>query len=172
MEGFLALEASGWKGRQRSALAGEDGRAAFARAAVRRLADAGMCRIHSLCLGGRPIASLIIFAAGGVAYTWKTAYDEALAAFSPGTLLLIEVTGHLLADPHIGMADSCAVPDHPVMNRVWMERQPIGGLLVGLSPAADRAVGKAARQLASAARARQALRPLAGRIKALMRCGG
>ena len=77
-----------------------------------------------------------------------------------------------LDDPNIGVADSCAVPDHPVMSRLWTERKPIGTLVVGLTPEADRAVGKAARQLASAARARQALRPLAGRIKALMRCGG
>ena len=35
----------------------------------------------------------------GVAYTWKTAYDETLATSQPGTLLMIEVTKQHLDDP-------------------------------------------------------------------------
>ena len=27
------------------------------------------------------------------------------------------------------MTDSCAVPDHPVMSRLWSERKPIGTLV-------------------------------------------
>ena len=46
--------------------------------------------------------------------------------FSPGTLLMIEVTKQHLDDPNIMTTDSCAVPDHPVMSRLWSERKPIG----------------------------------------------
>ena len=164
LEGFLALEASGWKACRNTALASERGRAEFARAAVRDLAAAGLCRIHRLELDGRTIASLVVFAAGGVAYAWKTAYDKLLAAFSPGTLLLlIEVTESLLADPAVAETDSCA-SDHPVMNRMWTERRPVGGVLVGLSPAAEAAVHRAARQLALVHRAHAAVRRARQRV--------
>ncbi|TIS07781.1 MAG: GNAT family N-acetyltransferase, partial [Mesorhizobium sp.] len=75
--------------------------------------------IHTLTLDGRTIASLVVFVEAGVAYTWKTAYDETLSAYSPGTLLMIEVTKQHLDDPNVAMTDSCAVPDHPVMSRLW-----------------------------------------------------
>ncbi|TJW41404.1 MAG: GNAT family N-acetyltransferase, partial [Mesorhizobium sp.] len=85
IERFLTLEAAGWKGRERTAMAIDRYRAAFAREAVHRLAERDLCRIHSLTLDDRTIASLIVFVEAGVAYTWKTAYDETLAAYSPGT---------------------------------------------------------------------------------------
>ena len=59
---------------------------------------------------------------------------RAYAAFSPGTLLMIEVTEQHLDDPNIMATDSCAVPDHPVMSRLWSERKPIGTIVVGLTP--------------------------------------
>ena len=80
IEAFLTLEAAGWKGRERTAMAIDRYRAAFAREAVHRLAELDMCRIHSLTLDGQVIACLIVFVEAGVAYTWKTAYDEAYAA--------------------------------------------------------------------------------------------
>ena len=59
-------------------------RAAFAREAVHRLAEQDLCRIHSLTLDGQPIACLIVFVEAGVAYTWKTAYDESLCRLLAG----------------------------------------------------------------------------------------
>jgi hypothetical protein len=147
MERFLALEAAGWKGRERTAMAIDRYRAAFAREAVNRLAEQDMCRVHALTLDGRLIASLIVFIEAGVAYTWKTAYDESFSAYSPGTLLMIELTKNHLEDPNIEITDSCAVPDHPVASRLWMERRTLGTLVVGLSPGTDRITAQAASQL-------------------------
>jgi CelD/BcsL family acetyltransferase involved in cellulose biosynthesis len=107
-EAFLSLEASGWKGRRRTAMATDRFRAAFAREAIDRLAELDMCRIHSLKLDGKVIASLVVFIEASIAYTWKTAYDESLAAYSPGMLLMIELTRNHLEDPNIEMTDSCA----------------------------------------------------------------
>ena len=73
VESFLTLEASGWKGRERTAMAIDRFRAAFAREAMDRLAEQDLCRIHSLTLEGKPIACLIVFDEAGLAYTWKTA---------------------------------------------------------------------------------------------------
>ncbi|MER9800711.1 GNAT family N-acetyltransferase [Mesorhizobium sp. M0142] len=169
IENFLTLEAAGWKGRERTAMAIDRYRAAFAREAVHRLAEQDLCRIHSLTLDGRTIACLVVFVEAGVAYTWKTAYDETLAAYSPGTLLMIEVTRQHLDDPNIMMTDSCAVPDHPVMSRLWSERKPMGTLVIGLTPDADRPARQAASQLHLYRETRNMARLLRNRMRSLLR---
>lgn len=168
IEGFLALEASGWKGRRRTAMAADRYRAAFAREASHGLAEHDLCRVHSLTLDGRLIASLIVFVEAGIAYTWKTAYDEAYAAFSPGTLLMIEVTRQHLADPDIRFTDSCAAPDHPMISKLWTERKPVGTLLVGLSPEAGRLTRRAASQIRLYREARSFARLMRERVGSLI----
>lgn len=168
IESFLTLEAAGWKGRERTAMAIDRYRAAFAREAVHRLAEHDMCRIHSLTLDGRTIACLVVFVEAGVAYTWKTAYDETLATYSPGTLLMIEVTKQHLDDPNVMMTDSCAVPNHPVMSRLWSERKPMGSLVIGLTPDADRLARQAASQLHLYRETRNMARLLRNRVKSLL----
>lgn len=168
VEGFLGLEMAGWKGRQRTAMAADRYRAAFAREAVDRLAELDLCRIHGLTLDGRLIASLIVFVEAGVAYTWKTAYDESLAAYSPGTLLMIEVTKQHLDDPNIEMTDSCAVPDHPVMSRLWSERRPVGTIVLGLTPDSDRVARQAASQLHLYRQTRNLARLVRNRVRGLL----
>lgn len=167
VESFLTLEASGWKGRERTAMAIDRYRAAFAREALHRLSEQDLCRVHSLTLDGRPIACLIVLVEAGVAYTWKTAYDEAYASYSPGTLLMMDVTCQHLDDPNIEMTDSCAVPDHPVMSRLWTERRPVGTTVVGLTPAADRATRQAASQLHLYRETRNMARILRNRVRSL-----
>jgi hypothetical protein len=168
LEAFLTLEASGWKGRQRTAMAIDRFRAAFAREAVHRLAEQDMCRVHLLTLNGEPIAALIVFVEAGVAYTWKTAYDEAFAALSPGTLLMIEVTKQHLDDPNIDTTDSCAVPDHPVMSRLWTERRQMGTVVIGMTPNSDRPVRQAASQLHLYRETRNMARIIRNRVKSLL----
>ena len=168
VEAFLSLEAAGWKGREGTAMAIDRFRAAFAREAVHRLAEQDMCRIHTLTLDGKVIASLIVFIEAGVAYTWKTAYDEAWSAWSPGTLLMIEVTKMHLDDPNIDETDSCAVPDHPVMGRLWSERRPIGTLVIGMTPQADRVTRQAASQLNLYRETRNLARLLRQRVGTLL----
>ena len=163
------LDAAGWKGRQPTASAIDRSRPAFPREAVHRLAEQDMCRIHLLTLDGRTIACLIVFVEAAVAYTWKTAYDETLSAYSPGTLLMIEVTEQHLDDPNIVMTDSCAVPDRPVMSRLWSERKPMGTLVVGLTPDADRLARQAASQLHLYRETRNMARLLRNRMRSLLK---
>ena len=168
VENFLALEASGWKGRERTAMAIDRFRAAFAREALFRLAEQDLCRVHTLLLDGRPIASLVVLVEAGIAYTWKTAYDETLQAFSPGVLLMIEATRVHLDDPNIEATDSCAVPDHPVMSRLWSERRRTGTLVVGLTPGADRAARQAAAQIHLYRETANMARILRNRIRSIL----
>lgn len=169
IEQFLTLEASGWKGRKRTAMAIDRYRAAFAREAVHRMSEQDMCRIHSLTLDGRTIASLVVFVEAGIAYTWKTAYDETLSAFSPGVLLMMAVTAQHLDDPNIMMTDSCAVPDHPMIGKMWSERKPMGTFVVGLTPDADRATRQAASQLHLYRETRKLAVKLRDRVRGLLK---
>jgi hypothetical protein len=169
IEAFLALEAAGWKGRELTAMAIDRYRAAFAREAVFRMTERDLCRIHTLTLDGKVIACLVVFIEAGIAYTWKTAYDEALSTYSPGTLLMIEVSYNHLDDPNIMATDSCAVADHPVLSRLWTERKPIGTIVVGLTPDADRATRQAASQLHLYKETRNMARRLRNRVKGLLK---
>ncbi|MGH6763902.1 MAG: GNAT family N-acetyltransferase [Phyllobacterium sp.] len=167
-EDFLALEASGWKGRKRTALAANNTHASFAREAIRGLAREDRVRIHTLTLDGKPVAALVVFAEGGEAWTWKTAYDEQWKAFSPGTLLMIEVVKRHLADPGINRTDSCAIADHPVMTRLFREREAVATLILGLRPDAGGAVSRTIRQLQRYRRWRIRARQLRNRMASLV----
>jgi len=168
LESFLSLEASGWKGQRGTAMVIDRFRAAFAREAVNGLAERDLCRVHSLTLDGKVIASLVVFVEAGTAYTWKTAYDESFGAYSPGTLLMIETTKQHLDDPNIETTDSCAVPDHPVMSRLWSERRPLGTIVLGLTPDADRQVRQATSQLHLYRETRNMARLLRQRVRRLL----
>ncbi|NTS32244.1 GNAT family N-acetyltransferase [Phyllobacterium sp. BT25] len=165
LEEFLALEASGWKGQRGSAMAVDRFRAAFAREAVNNLAGRDLARIHALELDGKTIAVLVVFVEAGEAWTWKTAYDESLGAYSPGVLLMIEMLKNHLDDPNIDRTDSCAIPDHPVASRLFRERELIGTLVIGLTPGADRAARQAASQLHLYRRTQNLARALRERIR-------
>ncbi|MFB9952782.1 GNAT family N-acetyltransferase [Rhizobium puerariae] len=147
MEEFLLLEAKGWKGRRRSALINDRYRSAFAREAITNLAEVDAVRIHTVDFEGRAIASLVVFLMAGDAYTWKTAYDEDFATYSPGKLLMMKLTEWHLEDANIMRTDSCAVPDHPIMSRFWEEREEMGTLVIGLAQNGDRDVRQVAAQL-------------------------
>jgi len=166
-EEFLALEASGWKGRRGTAMLADRYQAAFAREAVNALAGRDLVRIHSLDLDGRAIALLVVFVEAGEAWTWKTAFDEALSEFSPGTLLMLELLKTHLEDPNIVRTDSCATPDHPVVSRLFRERRDVATLIVGLHAGADHAVRKAAAQMDLYRRTRHFARSFRARLTRL-----
>ncbi|WP_377293794.1 GNAT family N-acetyltransferase [Rhizobium sp. SG2393] len=167
LEDFLSLEASGWKGEERSALVMDRYRAAFTREAVTNLAEVDGVRIHTLNLDNKPIAAMVVFIMAGDAYTWKTAYDETYARYSPGKLLVAELTAWHLDDANILRTDSCAVPDHPVMSRLWEERDEIGSIVIGLDQNRDRDVRQVAAQLHLYRNTRNIARLLREKIRAL-----
>jgi CelD/BcsL family acetyltransferase involved in cellulose biosynthesis len=142
-EVFLALEAKGWKGRRGTALLGDPDQAAFARDMLIDLAEAGDAWIYALELDGRAVSMQVVLRAGPAAFTWKTAYDEALSDFSPGVLLFEDYSKALLADPSIAFVDSCAHDDSGYM-AAWTERQSLTDLWIDPRPGASIAFGAAA----------------------------
>jgi CelD/BcsL family acetyltransferase involved in cellulose biosynthesis len=131
LEDFLALENAGWKGRAGTALIASRATAAFVRSAVASRAASGAARIDALALDGRPIAMLVSFIAGATAFTWKIAYDETCARFSPGAQLMLEAAPRIFAETSVTRIDSCADADHPMIDRLWPGRMVVGTLIVG-----------------------------------------
>ena len=129
----MALEAAGWKGKGGSALSSSPATAEFAREAVAHAAsNAGAVRIDSIDVDGEPIAMLVSFIAGETAFTWKIAYDEAYARFSPGAQLMLEAA-EAASSPTRGSRGSI-----PALRRtirwsiiLWSGRFAIGTMVIG-----------------------------------------
>jgi CelD/BcsL family acetyltransferase involved in cellulose biosynthesis len=140
---FLRLEASGWKGAAGTAAALKPQVSHFLETAVSGLAASGKARVDLLLSGDRPIAATITLLSGDRAWCWKTAYDEGFARYSPGLQLVFELSRNLLALEWLAQADSCAVPDHPMINPIWRERLVISDLLIAVKPNSALAFGLA-----------------------------
>lgn len=132
-EDFLDLEMSGWKGRAGTALLCNPAEAALVRAIVAALAQRGNAWIHALHQNGKTVAAQVVLRAGDTAFTWKTAYDETLADFSPGMLLLEDYTAAFLADKSTVRVDSCSLDETGFMS-AWSERQDIAHVLIDARP--------------------------------------
>jgi CelD/BcsL family acetyltransferase involved in cellulose biosynthesis len=132
LETFLALEASGWKGKRGTALVQIAGDAAFVRRATRALAASGQCEIVTLYAADTPIASGVVLRHQDRAFFFKLGVDERFAKYSAGVQLTLDLTRYLCADPAIASADSTASPDHPMINPIWRGRFAIGDVLVPL----------------------------------------
>ena len=136
---FLMLEAAGWKGREQSALASYVASEQMFRGVIDGAAQAGKLERLALQLDGRPIAMLANFRTPPAAFSFKTAFDESFARFSPGVLLQRENLA-VLDDPAIGWSDSCAAQDHPMIERIWREKRTILRLNICLGGPVRRAL--------------------------------
>lgn len=132
---FFTLEAGGWKGRAGTAAAQHEDLRRFVTDAVAELAAEGKARVDRLRVGDKTAASIVTLRSGTSAWTWKIAYDEAYARHSPGVQLMVDLTESLLADPAIARVDSCATPDHPMIDHLWRERLELSDRLITVRPA-------------------------------------
>lgn len=130
-EEFMALEARGWKGQGGTALASSPGTEKFALEIVSRLSALDCCRISAIRVDDRAVAMLVTILSGDTAYSWKIAFDEAFARFSPGAQLMLEAASTLLADGGVRRIDSLAAADHPMIDHLWRGRRTMGTLVVG-----------------------------------------
>ncbi len=139
LEQFLALEARGWKGSAGSALASAPETAGLFREAMASAAARGKLERLSLELDGTAVAMLANLIAPPGAFSFKTAFDERFARFSPGVLLQLENLA-LLERGEIAWADSCAAQGHPMIDALWRERRAIGRFSIAIGGTARRAV--------------------------------
>jgi CelD/BcsL family acetyltransferase involved in cellulose biosynthesis len=138
-EDFLALEQSGWKGTAGSALASHQATARLFKEALSGAASRGRLERLTLNLDGEPIAMLINFLTPPGAYSFKTAFDERYARFSPGVLIQCENLA-LLGHAEVRWCDSCAAADHPMIDRIWREKRAIGRVSIAIGGKLRRAL--------------------------------
>ncbi|BAT60983.1 hypothetical protein GJW-30_1_03533 [Variibacter gotjawalensis] len=130
LEAFLQLEQQGWKAQKGTALAQHAGDAAFIRKAAPEMAARGALDILTLYVGERPIASGIVVRQGRLASWFKIGFDQAMAKFSPGLQLALEVTRHYCADPIVEAVDSNTEADSSFVDPLWKDRVTMGRLLI------------------------------------------
>lgn len=133
MNRFLSLEARGWKGRRGTALRADPGQRAFFENICLGAHAQGKLHCTDLTLDGRPLAMLASFRAGEGVYTFKIAFDEDYSRYSPGALLMLKAIGAFLGDERIAWVDSCAVPNHPMIDHIWAQRRAMRSVLVSCS---------------------------------------
>jgi hypothetical protein len=74
----------------------------------------------------------VVIESRGRAYFWKIAFDEEFRAQAPGIHLLYELTRALAARADLDMTDSCAIANHPMIDRFWPDRVAICDMAVQL----------------------------------------
>jgi CelD/BcsL family acetyltransferase involved in cellulose biosynthesis len=121
---YLALEAAGWKGEAGTALAERKAGARFFAQVIEGAGRAGRLERLTLRLDHRPIAMLATFLAPPGAFSFKTAYDERLARYSPGLQLQLEYLD-TLERGEARWTDSCAAEGHPMIARLWTGRRTL-----------------------------------------------
>ncbi|WP_162815939.1 GNAT family N-acetyltransferase [Microvirga aerophila] len=98
---FLALEASGWKGRMGTAIRNDPHMVAFYSSLVRHFAAKGRLEWHAIRVEGRLVAAQIAFRCGAALMLPKYAYDEDFAECMPGHLLMEEVIREAFSRPEL-----------------------------------------------------------------------
>lgn len=139
-EEFIALEEASWKGRAGSSLASDPARAAFFREALVGAAAGARVEGLALRLDAAPVAMLATFLAPPGAFAFKTAFDERYARLSPGVLLQKENLA-LLAREDVAWCDSCAAPNHPMIDHFWREQRVLVARNVAIGGRARRTLG-------------------------------
>jgi Acetyltransferase (GNAT) domain len=131
IEEFLRLEASGWKGRDNTAIASDESDQSYFRSITKEAFRRGRLSMQALRLDGRPIAYKCDFPTGRGLFTFRIAFDENYARNSPGMLLEIENVRRLHARSQIDWVDSCNDSFSLMFNRLWPARRTILDVVVG-----------------------------------------
>jgi hypothetical protein len=122
IDDLLTLEAKGWKGSGGTAIAANPNLKLALEEACSNLHHSRKLRFWSLKLDGKAIASLFAIVEGDQAWLGKIAYDESFAKYSPGVQIILDCTEAFFAETHIKQIDSSAIPNHPMIDRIWRDR--------------------------------------------------
>ncbi|MEM8696537.1 MAG: GNAT family N-acetyltransferase [Pseudomonadota bacterium] len=134
---FLALEKKGWKGAAGSAFACDPALTDFLQIIALGAHAAGKLDFHRLDLDGKPIAMLFNFLSAPGGFSYKIAFDEDYARYSPG-VLIERYNLRILKRRDIDWIDSCAAENHSMINSLWTGRREIVRVSVPLGGARAR----------------------------------
>jgi CelD/BcsL family acetyltransferase involved in cellulose biosynthesis len=151
VDDFLAMEASGWKGRADSAFAMRPGNAEFLKQMCGNFRESGRLHLCALRAGDQNLAMILNLAANDMLFGFAIAYDERYASLSPGLQLQVEGFQLFHDQPQFQMMDTCSDPDNAMANRLCPDRRslvnvtigsgPVGRAIVSLAPAGRRLMG-------------------------------
>jgi hypothetical protein len=151
VDDFCELEARGWKGEAGTAVLHHEEVRRFVKNATSGLAAQGKASVSRILIDGRSIASAIVLRSGDTAWFWKIAYDENFAEYSPGVVLTLAVTEDLVEDTTLLRTDSCAIPNHPMIDHIWRERLGLCDRMIGVRSTAAFASARRLERLRGAA---------------------
>ena len=133
-QAFMQLEASGWKGKEGTALICREDDRRFVTEVFPEAFRRGQMQITGLDLGGRPLARHIMFIAGEGAYCFKIAYDDAHASASPGLLGEVDNVRQFAEIPGVRWLDSNTARENvQSYARVWKDCRTLHRVAIGLS---------------------------------------
>ena len=130
IEDYIQLEGRGWKARVGTAVGCSPTETEFLRRVAVVLSDQGRIKIHRLTLDGTTLASSVTYFSTSTAWYAKISFDESQAKNSPGSHLVMYATEHLLQDPSVKEANSCAPPRHPLMKKFWSGSLSVSNRLI------------------------------------------
>ena len=119
LDDAFRVEAAGWKGRDRTALASDPARGAFYRRYAAAASRAGILRLCFLRVGGRIAAMQFAVETDERFWLLRIGYDEAFARCSPG-MLLLRATVHDAAVRGLRSFEFLGAPEPWI--RIWTER--------------------------------------------------
>lgn len=123
---FLALEASGWKGRNGTAIADDERSTAFYSDLAMMLTRQGRWEWHILRVGERVAAAGMGVRCGSALMIPKIAFDEDFADCRPGNILTAEVIKAAFADADLTEINHMS---NASWHRLWhMSEEPYGGV--------------------------------------------
>lgn len=128
-EAFLNLESQGWKGKNKTSLASETKSKNFFEEFTTQAHRKGQLMMLGLFHQNKPIALKCNILSGKGAFAFKIAYDEDYANYSPGMLLELENIRYFHRLSKISWMDSTAESNHPMINRLWLDRRSIETLI-------------------------------------------
>lgn len=132
---FLKLEASGWKGKEGSAMICSQANRRFLTETFIAAWQRGRLEMVGIDLDGKPLGRCTGFIAGEGAYAFKPAYDEAFAKFSPGIIAEVARIRNLHELPGVKWMDSFTDANNSVMSRLWRDRLTVRSVAFATSPA-------------------------------------
>ncbi len=131
IEQFLKLESAGWKGQMGTAIASDPATNRFFREMAKRMWSNDKLIISRTSFNDCPISMFCDLIHQGQGAHFKTAFDESLSEYSPG--LIAELANiQRLHESNVDLVDSCADPDHSMINRVWPDRVRFQSLVIAI----------------------------------------
>lgn len=104
-DSILAIEASGWKGREKSAIVQSEDTRAFYWALAEQWAKDGYLRLFVMYLHDEPIAFELDAEFSGILHCFKHGYQDTYAKRGPGQVLRMHVLRWAFSEPEVKIFD-------------------------------------------------------------------